>query len=147
MMDLPETIAAARATYKRHTEIVKSFINNNGGRTVALRDWDFAPHLVAEHLGARGIPSDLKSSLKKAIKNRKVVAKHYQEKRKIQGSKLCGSDLRHLIFIDRLETIQRIWFPASPSLDPTPTPTNTQEAYDAMLEAFRGLSIGPRRIT
>lgn len=138
-MDLPRPISTARTSYKKHTEIVKTFINANGGKTISSRDWEFSPHLVSEHLGGKGIPAKIKLSLEKSIENRKLVAEHYESMRQASEAKLSESDLRHLSFIDRLETIQKIWFPLLS--DQTADTESSDEPGDALLNAFRTLAI------
>lgn len=114
-MDLPPEIAAACNTYKKHTEIVKHFIDANGGATKSPRDWEYAPYKVADRLADKGFPIHIQKSLAIAIRNRETVADHHRVHRKRNGEPLSITDLNHLSFIDKLRNIGRCWFPAGPT--------------------------------
>lgn len=97
--------------YKIHTEIVKRWIEDHGVKLDTQKDWDFAGYNVLNTLNGRAPPSALLNSLNLAIRGRRDVNAHFTEYAPTSTTRYDQRDVAHRVFVDRLRTFRRIWFP------------------------------------
>lgn len=99
------------AKYKDLSNKVKAFIESCGVAADSWADWDMAPERVLRVRQQHEIPESVKQDLQQAINYRLRVSTNF--KVDDGNSHPTDDDLKHQLFIRRLQRMQKLWFPRS----------------------------------
>lgn len=106
--------------YHAHTNAVQRFIQDHGIVLNGWQSWDLAPFNVLNKRNGQPIPHVILDHLNAAIRGRSDVSDKFTEGNLDPRIQYDGSDVSHRVFIERLRTIRRVWFPEA-TRDGTPT--------------------------
>lgn len=113
-------------SYQQHTLVVKEFLRDHGLEAVGWEIWDVAPFHVLNVRKGRAVPMKILHALDAAIQGREVVTDQLTEANLNPQLLLDASDITHRVFIEKLRTLRRVWFPNVPDATMTaPASTTT----------------------
>ena len=103
--------------YKRYTLVIKDFVREHG--LILDEDknsWDLAPFHVLNKRNGEPVPPRILDALDAAIRRREEVNDRFTYHRFSQVPKLLydGQDVSHRVFVEKLRTFRRVWFPSAP---------------------------------
>lgn len=111
--------------YKQHSLVVTDFLKAHGLDTVGWEIWDVAPFHVLNIRKGNPVPVNILHALDSAIRGREEVTNQFTEANLNPKLTYDGSDITHRVFIEKLRTLRRVWFPKAPE------PANTVPASAA----------------
>lgn len=113
-------------SYKQHTSVVTTFLRDHGLEAIGWEIWDVAPFHVLNVRKGRPVPMQILHALDAAIQGREEVTDQFTEANLNPELLLDASDITHRVFIEKLRTLRRVWFPNIPDASiATPATTTT----------------------
>lgn len=100
--------------YKKHTLVVTKFFQAHGLEAIGWEIWDVAPFHVLNIRKGNPVPVNIMHALDSAIRGREGVSHHFTEANLNPKLLHDASDISHRVFIEKLRTLRRVWFPKAP---------------------------------
>ena len=104
-------VSLAVKDYKAQTEFIKDFIRRHGHTTEGWETWDVAPFHVLNARKGDPVPQEILHALDSAIKGRLDVTDQFTEANINPNVFMDASDISHRVFVEKLRTLRRVWFP------------------------------------
>lgn len=108
-------------TYHEHTAVVKKFLKDRGLNATGWEIWDVAPFHVLNVRKGAPVPINILHALDAAIQGRELVTDRFTEANLEPQVLFDASDITHRVFIEKLRTLRRVWFPHIPDTSATAT--------------------------
>src|SRR5689334_3511124 len=107
-------VSLAVKDYKSHTNLVEAFIKRHGHVIRGWETWDVAPFHVLNARKGEPVPNEILHALDNAIRGRFDVADQFTEANINPKVFMDASDISHRVFVEKLRTLRRVWFPNIP---------------------------------
>jgi hypothetical protein len=104
-------VKPAVIAYKDHTAVVQRFLVDHGLRAIGWECWDVAPFHVLNVRKGRAVPQEILQALDAAIEGRESVSDRFTEANSRPQILMDASDITHRVFVEKLRTLRRVWFP------------------------------------
>lgn len=112
--DLRDELKPAVDRYHVHTAVVKKFLAEHGIHATGWETWDIAPFHVLNVRNGSPVPQEILHALDAAIAGRESVCDRFTEANVDPRVMMDASDITHRVFVEKLRTLRRVWFPGDP---------------------------------
>jgi hypothetical protein len=112
--DIRQRMVGAVHEYHQHTGLIKRFITSHGQDINGWETWDVAPFHVLNARKGVPVPKEILHALDAAITGRSAVSDEFTEANTNPNIFMDASDISHRVFVEKLRTARRIWFPTVP---------------------------------
>jgi hypothetical protein len=111
------TVRSDVVAYHGHTKAVEDFILSHGiiFKPKGSSTWDTAPFEVLIRRKGKTVPNNILVALNAAIEGRELVSDRFTVDSLDVQTLYDDADVAHRVFVEKLRTLRRVWFPEQAS--------------------------------